>query len=202
MNERNQETRLSPHAGDALLIVDVQCDFLPGGALGVPDGDAVVPVLNRYLDLFQNRPVIFSRDWHPENHVSFRPLGGPWPAHCIAGSAGAAFAPGLEVPASAFVISKATEPGANTYSAFDHTGLADWLRQRDCTRLFVGGLATDYCVRASVLDALAAGFAVVLLTDAIRAVNALPEDGERAVQQMQAAGALCATLAQFGGKPS
>ncbi len=202
MNERNQETKLSPHSGDALLIVDVQRDFLPDGALGVPGGNVVVPVLNRYLGLFRNRPVIFSRDWHPENHVSFRAQGGPWPAHCIAGSTGAAFAPGLEVPASALVISKATEPGINAYSAFDHTELADWLRLRSCSRLFVGGLATDYCVRASVLDALAEGFAVILLVDAIRAVDVQPSDGERAIRQMLDAGALAATLAQFGGEQS
>ncbi len=188
-------------SGDALIVVDVQRDFLPGGALGVPDGDAVVPVLNRYIALFGQAglPVVFTRDWHPANHCSFRAQGGPWPPHCVAASAGAAFAPGLDVPAAAAVISKATTAEADAYSGFQNTGLADWLRRHGCRRLFIGGLATDYCVRATVLDALAEGFAAVLLRDAARPVDVQPGDGTRAEREMRDAGAGLATLDTFAG---
>ncbi|THF62624.1 nicotinamidase [Pseudothauera rhizosphaerae] len=182
--------------GDALLVVDVQCDFLPGGALGVAGGDAVVPVLNAWLQLFAARglPCVFSRDWHPADHVSFAARGGPWPPHCVAGTPGAEFAVGLDVPADAHVVSKATGADADAYSAFQGTGLADWLRRHDIRRLFVGGLATDYCVRASVLDALAEGFDTCLLGDAVRAVDVTPGDGERAIAAMRERGARLLTL--------
>lgn len=178
-------------SGDALIVVDVQRDFLPGGALAVSEGDRVVPVLNRYVGLFENKglPVVFTRDWHPADHCSFRAQGGPWPPHCIAGTDGAAFAAGLAVPAAAFVVSKATAPDREVYSGFQHTALAAWLRDHGCRRLFVGGLATDYCVLETVRDALGEGFAAVLLRDAIRAVNMHPDDGARAEQAMQDAGA-------------
>lgn len=177
---------------DALLLVDVQRDFLPGGALGVPDGDAVVPVLNRYLVLARRKklPVYASRDWHPKNHCSFRPQGGPWPEHCVAETPGAAFAPDLELPADAVVIDKATRADADAYSAFSGTALAGSLRGRGVTRLLVGGLATDYCVLNTVRDALKEGFEVLLLEDAIRAVNVNPGDGERAEGEMRRAGAI------------
>lgn len=187
---------LTLQPGDMLLVVDVQRDFLPGGALGVADGDAVVPVLNSYIALFGRcgLPVLFSRDWHPPGHCSFHAAGGPWPPHCVAGSPGADFAPGLDVGTGAEVISKATRPEADAYSAFDATGLAATLRARGCRRLFVGGLATDYCVLASVRDARAAGFDTVLLGDAVRAVELEPGDGARALAAMQAAGARVITL--------
>lgn len=183
--------------GDALLVVDVQRDFLPGGALAVPDGDRVVPVLNEYIALFarEELPIVFSRDWHPADHCSFQARGGPWPPHCVAGSPGACFAPRLKVPAVATVVSKATTSAADAYSAFERTCLAEWLHGRGRRRLFIGGLATDYCVLATVRDALAAGFEVMLLVDAIRAVDVHPGDGARALQAMRAAGAHPVTLA-------
>lgn len=184
-----------PATGDALLIVDVQNDFLPGGSLAVPEGDAVIAPLNAAIDAFARRslPIIASRDWHPANHGSFKQQGGIWPPHCIAGSRGAEFAAGLRIPEAALVVSKAMRPEADAYSAFDGTQLADELRNMGVTRLVVGGLATDYCVLASVRDALALGLDVVLLTDAIRAVDVRPGDGRAAIEQMAAAGALLLT---------
>lgn len=178
-------------ADDALVVVDVQRDFLPGGALAVPDGDQVVPAINRYLKRFERegRLVVLTRDWHPADHVSFRAQGGPWPPHCVAGTPGAGFAPGLDLPAMAQVVSKATRPDAEAYSGFEGTELAARLRQQGVKRLFVGGLATDYCVRATVLDALREGFEVWLLADAVRAVDVRPGDGERALRDMLQAGA-------------
>lgn len=181
---------VGPH--DALLIVDVQRDFLPGGSLAVPAGDAVVPVLNRYIAAARRKgvPVFASRDWHPKNHCSFKARGGPWPEHCVAGTPGAAFAPGLELPPDAIVISKATREDADAYSAFAGTGLAQRLRELNVKRVLVGGLATDYCVVNTVCDALKEGFEVLLLEDAIRAVNMKPGDGERAERRMEQAGAV------------
>lgn len=179
--------------GDALVVVDVQNDFLPGGSLAVPRGDEVVPVLNRYLAAFMRRglPIFATRDWHPPNHCSFQPYGGPWPPHCVAGSEGAAFAPALELPASSILITlKGTQPDKDAYSAFDGTDLDARLRAQGVGRFFVGGLATDYCVLCTVEDGLKAGYAVVLLQDAIRAVNVRPGDGERAEAEMIRRGAI------------
>ncbi|MCH8932847.1 MAG: isochorismatase family protein, partial [Nitrospinae bacterium] len=174
-----------PGPGDALLIVDVQNDFLPGGSLAVPQGDDVVPVLNRYAALFRARhlPVFASRDWHPADHCSFAEQGGPWPPHCVAETHGAQFAAGLDLSDSV-VISKATEPKNDAYSAFENTDLDSRLKQAGVNRLFVGGLATDYCVLNSVRDAVRHNYSVVLLEDAIRAVNVKPEDGPKAVDEM------------------
>ncbi|HEY7377260.1 MAG TPA: nicotinamidase [Steroidobacteraceae bacterium] len=190
-SERDVATEIDIAPADALLVVDLQVDFLPGGALAVPDGDAVVAPLNRCIDAFARsaRPVLYSRDWHPERHCSFRSQGGPWPAHCIAGTRGARFAPALHVIGSARVISKATSEQRDAYSAFQETGLASELRALGVGRLFIGGLATDYCVRATALDARAEGFEVVVLTDAVRAVDVRAGDGERALEEMRAAGA-------------
>jgi nicotinamidase/pyrazinamidase len=176
----------------ALLIEDLQRDFMPGGSLAVPKSDEVVPVLNRYLALARSKglPVFASRDWHPGNHCSFRAQGGPWPEHCVAGTAGAEFAPGLDLPPDAIIISKATREDAEAYSSFDGTDLALRLRKLGVKRLLVGGLATDYCVLHTVRDALKSGFEVLLLKDAIRAVNVKPGDGERAERQMEQAGAV------------
>ena len=181
---------------DAVLIVDAQVDFLPGGNLAVQRGDEVVPALNRYLALARRKgmPVFASRDWHPRNHCSFRPQGGPWPEHCVAGSPGAEFAPGLNLPDDAVIISKATAPDSDAYSAFQGTDLSRRLRKRGVKRVLVGGLATDYCVLNTVLDARKAGFEVLLLADAIRAVNVKPGDGERAEREMLAAGAVATRL--------
>lgn len=183
-----------------MLVVDVQNDFLPGGALAVPDGDAVVPVLNRYIQAFADHdlPVFLSRDWHPENHCSFKEQGGPWPPHCVAGSPGAAFASDLVYPTGSTVVDKAQTPEREAYSDFDETDLARDLRERGVERVFVGGLATDYCVLYTVKDALSHGFEVFLLMDAIRAVNVEPGDGERAIEEMQDLGATPIDLSELG----
>jgi len=182
-------------AGDALLIVDVQSDFLPGGSLAVPRGDEVVAVLNGCLQAFRQAglPVVATRDWHPPDHCSFRPQGGPWPPHCVAGSVGAGFAPGLQLPAQAIVISKATQQQSDAYSGFEGTALDQRLRQAGVGRLFVGGLATDYCVLNTVCDAVRLGYQTVLLLDAIRAVDVHAGDGERAIARMLRLGALAAS---------
>ena len=182
-------------AGDALLVVDVQNDFLPSGALGIAGGDAILMPLNRCLAEFHRLglPVFATRDWHPPDHCSFHARGGPWPPHCIAGTAGAQFAPGLQLPQDARIISKATGREADAYSGFQGTDLLAQLRQKGCARVFLGGLATDYCVRATALDALGAGLAVIVLTDAVRAVDAKLGDGERALAELTACGAVQST---------
>lgn len=181
--------------GDALIVVDVQRDFLPGGALGVPAGDQVIAPINRAVGMFERAglPIFYSRDWHPSDHVSFKARGGPWPRHCVAGTDGAAFAPTLRVPASAVLISKATTPDRDAWSAFQGTTLASQLRAQNVRRVYVGGLATDYSVKATVLDAKREGFDVKVLKDAVRAVNVQPGDGERALQEMQQSGAQLTT---------
>jgi nicotinamidase-related amidase len=187
----NSNSFIRLRSGDALIAVDVQIDFLPGGQLGVPQGDAVVPALNRYLAAFAARalPVFATRDWHPPNHCSFRAQGGIWPPHCVAATHGAEFASGLALPEAAVVISKAATAEADSYSGFGGTELAARLRAAGVKRLFIGGLATDYCVLNTVKDALAQGFAVLLLADAIRAVDVKPGDGARAQAEMQQLGA-------------
>ncbi|PWB81073.1 MAG: nicotinamidase [Candidatus Methylomirabilota bacterium] len=185
--------RLTLNVGDALIVVDVQNDFLPGGSLAVSQSDEVIPVLNRYLAAFARRglPIFVTRDWHPPNHCSFQPHGGPWPPHCVAGSEGAAFPFALELPASSTLITlKGTEAEKDAYSAFDGTDLNVRLRAKRVQRLFVGGLATDYCVLCTVRDGLKAGYEVVLLQDAVRAVNLRPGDGERAEAEMIRRGAI------------
>jgi nicotinamidase/pyrazinamidase len=177
--------------GDALLVVDVQRDFLPGGALGVPAGDEVIKPINRVVSLFEHAglPIFYSRDWHPPNHVSFKARGGPWPRHCVASTVGAAFALTLRVPASASIISKATTADREALSAFQDTTLASQLRAAGVWRVYIGGLSTDYSVRATVLDAKREGFDVRVLSDAVRAVDVQPGDGLRALQEMQQSGA-------------
>lgn len=175
-----------------LLVADIQNDFLPGGALGVARGDEVVPILNRYVAGFHARglPVVATRDWHPPNHCSFREQGGIWPVHCMRGSTGAEFHPDFHLPPSAIIISKATDPRKEAYSAFEGTALDGRLREIGVRRLFIGGLATDYCVLNTVRDAVARGYAVCLLVDGIRAVNLAPADGRRAEDEMIRLGAV------------
>jgi len=180
----------------ALLIVDAQKDFCRGGALPVPDGDAVMPVLNRLADQMhrQGAPVYASRDWHPRDTTHFRTHGGAWPIHCVAETEGALFHPDLRLPPDVQIVSKGLESDANGYSAFegrlvDGRSFLDDLRDCGVGRLLVGGLATDYCVRQSVLDALGAGFEVIVIRDAVRGVDVTAGDSARAMSEMKAAGA-------------
>ena len=190
-------------AGDALLVVDMQNDFMPGGALGVHGGDQIVPEVNRLVEKFIARrlPIVFSRDWHPPNHCSFGEQGGIWPVHCVQHTKGAAFTAGLAMPADPSVISKATKVDHEAYSAFDGTGLSELLTRLEVTRIFIVGLATDYCVLETVRDARREGFEVVVLEDGVRAVNVHPEDGPRALQEMARLGAEI-VAADAGGLPS
>lgn len=176
-------------SGDALVIVDVQKDFCPGGALAIDGGDEVVPVLNRWIDaaVAANAPIYASRDWHPDDHISFRQRGGLWPPHCIQDSDGARFHPELRLPESTVKITKGVRFDQDQNSVFDQTGLATRLRQDGVKRLLVGGLAEDVCVLASVLDGRAAGFDVVVIPDATRPVTA--DGGETARRKMRDAGA-------------
>lgn len=185
---------------DALIIVDLQNDFLPGGALGVPQGNEVVVPIQQLIDLYQSNglPIYASRDWHPVGHCSFVEQGGIWPIHCIAGSPGAAFAAAIPLEQLATVISKATTVEKDAYSAFNGTGLGEQMRARGIARVAVCGLATDYCVLNTVRDALTEGFAVLLVRDAIRAVDLNAGDGARAIAAMQAAGAQPARVDQVG----
>jgi nicotinamidase/pyrazinamidase len=190
---------------DALVVVDLQNDFCPGGALAVRGGDAIVPVVNRYLDRFgeAGAPVFLTRDWHPPVTAHFQAYGGVWPPHCVQGTPGAAFHPGLAPPVEAVIVSKGMDPEQDAYSGFqaqDPSGqpLPAILAERGVRRLYVGGLATDYCVRATALDALREGFEVVVLADAIGAVDLAPGDGARAIDEMQGAGARLATLSELG----
>lgn len=182
---------ISLKPGDALIVVDVQNDFLPGGSLAVPDGDEVISVLNEYLAQFETHslPVFATRDWHPSDHCSFEAQGGVWPVHCVAETDGAHFATQLELPADTMVISKATRADEEAYSGFQGTDLTRQLHEENIERVFIGGLATDYCVLETVRDALAHDFEVVLLTDAIRAVNVESDDGEKAITEMSRSGA-------------
>lgn len=181
---------LTPY--DALLIADIQLDFLPGGALGIVGGDAILPALRTYMQRFQARqlPVFLSRDWHPPNHCSFRPQGGPWPIHCVAGTPGSLPPPEFDAAPSAVIIYKAIDRDHEAYSAFQDTLLHRHLQALGVQRLFIGGLATDYCVLNTVTDARALGYAVCLLMDGIKAVNIQPDDGLRAEAEMIRLGAV------------
>jgi nicotinamidase/pyrazinamidase len=176
---------------DALVVVDLQNDFCPGGALAVREGDRVVAAVNRLLPLF--RHTVFTRDWHPPDHASFSPhprfVDGSWPVHCVAGTPGAALHAGVRLPAGAIVVDKGTEPVREAYSGFQGTGLAEKLRERSVARLFVAGLATDYCVKETVLDALGAGFEAFVIRDAVRGVDAPPGSADRALEEMGRRGA-------------
>ncbi len=175
---------VGPH--DALVVVDPQVDFLPGGALPVAEGNRIFGPINAVMPRF-NR-VYATRDWHPPNHASFRAAGGPWPDHCVAGTRGAAFSELLDQTRIDRIVDKGVEPNTEGYSGFDGTDLAQDLRAHGITRIFVCGLATDYCVRATALDARSLGFEVVVLTDAVAAVDVNPGDEERALEDMRKAG--------------
>jgi len=174
--------------GDALIIVDVQKDFCPGGALPIEKGDKVVPVLNRWIGeaIKLSIPIYASRDWHPAGHNSFKESGGPWPPHCIQDSDGARFHPDLKLPDSVIKVTKGVRFDKDQNSVFDETGLAEELRRRDIKRLVVGGLAEDVCVLATVLDGREEGFDVIVISDAIQPVT--PDGGEKAREKMKGMG--------------
>ena len=184
-----------------LLIVDVQNDFCPGGALGVPGGDRVVEPLSRAAELFSEAglPVFASRDWHPAVTGHFSAYGGTWTSHCVQGTTGADFHPGLRLPAGTMVVSKGTDPGLDSYSAFegfleDGVTFASCLEKLGVRHIYVGGLATDYCVRSSVLDAVRAGLRVTVLTDGVAGVDLKPGDSALALEEMVRAGVQLATV--------
>ncbi len=174
--------------GDAVLVVDVQNDFCPGGALAVEDGDAIVDLLNEWTSAAVERglPIYASRDWHPRNHVSFDREGGQWPPHCVQDTVGAAFHPRLVLPDEVVVVTKGTRFDQDQYSAFDQTGFAEELKRRGVERLWIGGLAEDVCVRATALDARQHGFKVNLLRAATRAIS--EEGREKTERELADAG--------------
>ncbi|HUK82433.1 MAG TPA: bifunctional nicotinamidase/pyrazinamidase [Verrucomicrobiae bacterium] len=174
----------------ALVLVDIQNDFCPGGALAVRDGDKIVSVVNRLIPHFP--VVVAARDWHPADHCSFKAQGGPWPPHCVLGSRGAELHPDLDATRITSNIRKAFTRDADSYSEFsgvDEMGRSLHALLRDVKQLYIVGLATDYCVRATALDALKLGYEVFVVTDAVRAVNVRPGDGEQALAEMERAGA-------------
>jgi nicotinamidase/pyrazinamidase len=189
----------------ALMVIDVQNDFCPGGALAVPGGDEVIPVLNQCIKEFvaAGYPVFASRDWHPEGSAHFQERGGPWPPHCIQGTEGAEFHKDLALPDSTVVVTAGDDPDEDEgYSAFegkipDGRPLADALSAEEVDEVFIGGLATDYCVRASALDAVKAGFRTHLLLDAIRGIDVSPGDSGRAIEEMKREGVHVTTSAQI-----
>jgi nicotinamidase/pyrazinamidase len=195
--KRNLDLKIT--AKDALIITDIQLDFLPGGALPVPDGDQVIPVFNEYIRIFKGTPakIVASRDWHLQNHVSFKSRGGPWPSHCVQETPGAQFSPALKLPENTGIISKATDSDKEAYSVFDSTGLADTLNAKKINRIFIGGLATDYCIVNSVLDARKLGLHVIVLVDGSRGINVRPGDVEEALDSMMKSGAQQVTLSDF-----
>lgn len=177
----------------ALILVDIQNDFCPGGALAVAGGDEIVAVVNRLMPRFPL--VISTQDWHPEDHISFKESGGPWPPHCVQGTRGAELHPALDVSRlAANYFRKASSPDKDAYSEFEgvdaegHT-LDEFLKSRGVKRIYVVGLATDYCVKATVLDGLKLGYEVFAVTDAMRAVNVNPDDGAKALGEMEKSGA-------------
>ena len=175
----------------ALIVVDVQNDFCPGGSLAVAHGDEVVAPLNSLLTEFLGHadPVFKTRDWHSATTKHFKDYGGVWPVHCVQGSRGAEFHPDLIDDPRVTIISKGIDESADGYSGFDGTQLAQLLREQGVEEVWIGGLATDYCVKHTVLDALREGFEVKALADAMRAVNVNPDDGTQAIEEMRAAGA-------------
>ena len=182
---------MSEQTKKALIVVDVQNDFCPGGSLAVANGDEVVAPLNELAKEFLNRgePVFKTRDWHPERTKHFTAYGGTWPVHCVQDSRGAEFHADLIADPRITIISKGTDESADGYSGFDGTNLARLLGEKGVTEVWVGGLATDYCVKHTVLDARRAGFEVKALADAMRAVNVNPTDGAKAIAEIRSAGA-------------
>lgn len=182
---------------DALVIVDVQHDFLPGGTLGVAQGERILDPIDALASRFAR--VYATRDWHPPDHSSFAPQGGPWPIHCVAGSHGAAFHPRLPLDRVDLVVDKGIDVPTDGYSGFAATVLEDDLRAHRVHRVFVCGLATDYCVKATALDAQRAGFETVVIEDASAAVDVQPGDEARALDELRAAGVAIARSSDVAG---
>jgi nicotinamidase-related amidase len=178
-------------AQSALVAIDIQRDFCAGGSLEVPQANEVIPPINRYIEFFRRAGarIYITRDWHPPDHVSFKAQGGPWPPHCVQNTKGADFHPDLRLPAAYEIISKADNPQREAYSDFDGTDFSIRLRWHRIRSLFIGGLATDYCVKATVLDGLEQGFHVFVLADACRGVEVKAGDSERALDLMKSRGA-------------
>lgn len=183
----------------ALIIVDLQKDFCSGGSLAVPEGDHIVPVVNRLIEKFKESslPIFATRDWHPVDHSSFRDQKGQWPPHCVQDTRGAEFHQDLSLPGDTTIIGKASTCERDAYSGFEGTILADLLRDAGVETILLCGLATDYCVKATALDGLNEGFSVTIVVDAIRGVNLLPDDAEKAISEMKEAGALIVVEDQF-----
>lgn len=191
----------------ALVVVDVQNDFCPGGALSVKDGDKIIPTINRYIKLFSKAklPIFATRDWHPKETKHFKQFGGPWPRHCVQNTKGAQFHSDLKLPKEIITLSKGMDPEKDSYSAFhafDSNGneLLKLLKIFGIEEIFIGGLATDYCVRWATLDALRFGFKVNILMDATRGVNLKPDDSEKAIEEMVKAGAKKITFEKLSKK--
>ncbi|SMC02138.1 nicotinamidase/pyrazinamidase [Sulfobacillus thermosulfidooxidans DSM 9293] len=186
----------------ALIVVDFQNDFCPGGALAVPEGDLIYPVVQDLIDRFEEagRPIIFTRDFHPQNHISFVSQGGPWPAHCVQNSLGFEFYPRLRIPQNAVHFYKGYLDNVDAYSGFEgrlveagritETTLESWLKAHNVKTVFIVGLATDYCVRATTLDALHAEFQTIVVSNGIKGVNVQPDDSDKAIHDMQGEGAV------------
>jgi nicotinamidase/pyrazinamidase len=192
---------------EALLVVDVQNDFCPGGALGVREGDKIVSAINKYIELFSKKglPVFATRDWHPKKTSHFKEFGGVWPTHCIQNTKGAEFHPGLRLPKEVILIYKGMDPAKDSYSAFqaedqNGTGLPELLKVSGVEEIYIAGLATDYCVRFTTADAIKSGFKVKVLADAIKGVNLKPGDSEEAIEEMVKNGATMITLKDIENK--
>jgi nicotinamidase/pyrazinamidase len=170
----------------ALIIIDIQVDFCPGGALEVRDGDSIVPAVNGLVAAFKKKalPVFYTRDWHPKDHCSFKQYGGPWPPHCVQGTPGADFHPSLLVAKGSEVISKGTSPAEDAYSGFQGTDLDERLRRDHVERIYVAGLATDYCVKNTVIDGAEKGFETYVVADCVKGVNLKPTDSATAFRAM------------------
>ncbi len=187
--------RVNLEAKQALIVVDIQRDFCPGGALPVADGDKIIPAVNELAHAFERAglPVFFTRDWHPRNHVSFKAYGGPWPPHCIQNTQGARFHQSLAVPKEAEVIDKGTLQAEDAYSGFQGTDLAQRLRELRVKQIYVAGLATDYCVKNTVLDGAAEGFETYVIADCVKGVNVKRTDSATALRVMLSRGAIRTT---------
>lgn len=186
---------------DALVIVDMQNDFMPDGALPVPNALTIIPIINKYVEVFvkSRGVVVATRDWHPPNHISFKSRGGPWPPHCVKGTKGAEFHPDLMLPSNTIVISKAYDEDMEAYSGFEKTELDQTLKAKNIRRVFVCGVATDYCVKATVLDAIRLGYVTFVLVDAIKGVD-IPEGSvDKAINEMLNEGAILIRLQDIEG---